>query len=124
MSVRVLIADDDPLFRETLRLLLDAEAGFEVVAEATNGDDAVRLATEVRPDAVLLDVQMGVLNGVEAADRIRTALPGALILIHTGLPTVLASTRSLELGFEIRDKYDLVETIRRLSSAPRLSGEA
>ncbi|MFF2389584.1 response regulator [Agromyces sp. NPDC058104] len=66
MSVRVLIADDQHLVRTGLRMILDAQPGIEVVAEAADGAEAVRLARGIRPDVCLLDIRMPVLDGLEA----------------------------------------------------------
>jgi DNA-binding NarL/FixJ family response regulator len=70
MSVTVLIVDDHPSFRASARTLLEAE-GFEVVGEAEDGAGAMRAARELRPDLVLLDVQLPDLDGFEVADRLR-----------------------------------------------------
>jgi DNA-binding NarL/FixJ family response regulator len=70
MSVRVLVADDQALVREGLLVLLRAQEGIEVVGEAVDGRDAVEKAAALRPDVVLMDVRMPVLNGLEATRRI------------------------------------------------------
>jgi YesN/AraC family two-component response regulator len=116
--VRVLIADDDELFLKALSLLLDAESGFEIVGVAHDGDEAVRLTLELEPDAVLLDVQMGALSGLDAAKQIREALPSTLIMVHSGAPTVDAYRESHRLGFNIRNKYELAGTISALLVKP------
>jgi len=69
-SLRLLIADDHEIFRAGLRGLLEAQPGWQVVAEATNGREAVAKAAETRPDVALLDIGMPVLNGLEAAHEI------------------------------------------------------
>jgi DNA-binding NarL/FixJ family response regulator len=70
MSVRVLVADDQALVREGLLVLLGAQEGIEVVGEAVDGRDAVEKAAALRPDVVLMDIRMPVLNGLEATRRI------------------------------------------------------
>lgn len=68
--IRILLADDHPIVREGLRAVLETQADFEVIAEAANGDEALRLARELRPDIVLLDLEMPVMDGVEAIRRL------------------------------------------------------
>lgn len=79
--IRVLIADDHALVREGIRHVLDAEPGIEVVAEASNGREAVELALHHRPDVVLLDITMPEETGLRAAARLRELLPGAKVLL-------------------------------------------
>ena len=83
-SVRILLADDHAIMRQGMRLLLEAEAGFSVVAEAADGEEALRLAQRVRPDIVVLDISMPRLHGVEAARHLRAALPQTKIVVLTG----------------------------------------
>ena len=70
-AIRVLIADDHNLFRAGVRGLLKGFGGMEVTGEAVNGHEAVALATQQRPDVLLMDVGMPGLNGIEAAQRVR-----------------------------------------------------
>ncbi len=81
--IRVLIADDQALFRRGLFVVLGTEDGVEVVAEAENGEEAVEKARELAPDVVLMDVRMPKVNGIEAAARIRADLPSTKILMLT-----------------------------------------
>ena len=81
--IRILLVDDHPLFREGVAHSLSATADFEIVGEAGNGRDAVRLAAELSPDMVLLDVSMPGIDGIAAAGQISAALPGVRIMMLT-----------------------------------------
>ncbi len=80
MSIRVLLADDHDIVREGLCALLESAAGIEVVAQASNGREAVSLARELRPDVAIMDVAMPDLNGVEATRKIREAIPSVRVV--------------------------------------------
>ena len=75
MAIRVLLVDDQALFREGLETLLSVHKDIQVVGQASNGQEAVEVAASVRPDVVLMDVRMPVLNGVRATRRLKKALP-------------------------------------------------
>ncbi len=81
--MRVLIADDHPLFRSGMRALLAADPDTEPVGEASSGEEAIELATELQPDVVLMDLQMPGINGIEATRRILHASPGIRVLAVT-----------------------------------------
>ena len=81
--IRVLIADDHPVYRDGLRHILAGWSDAELVGEATDGDQAVQLAARLRPDVVLMDLQMPGRSGVEATRAITTADPDAAVLLLT-----------------------------------------
>jgi DNA-binding NarL/FixJ family response regulator len=93
--IRILIADDYLPFRTMLRYLLAEEADFEVVGEAPDGEVAVRLAEELRPDVVMLDLAMPNLDGWEAIPLLRRSAPEARIVVLSGFPLNRMSDASL-----------------------------
>lgn len=116
--IRVLLADDQALMRAGFRALLDAEDDLEVVGEATDGTSAVQLSQRLRPDVVLMDVQMPGLDGIEATRRIAAdpdlAAIHVLILTNYGLDSyVFAALRAGASGFLLKDAdpTDLLQAI-------------
>lgn len=79
--IRVLICDDDETFRQALRLLLDGDERIEIVGNAPNGEEAVKMALLHRPDIVTMDIQMPVMDGVEATKQLRYLLPQVKIVL-------------------------------------------
>lgn len=118
--IRILLADDHTLVRRGLRLLLESQAGFSVVAEASDGQQAVKQAETNAPDVAVLDIAMPNLNGAEAAQRISTALPNVAIIIlsmHSDESYVLRALRAGAKGYLLKDSVegDLIEAIRAVS---------
>ena len=81
--LRVVLADDHPIVREGLRLLVNSESDMEVVGEARDGEEACRLAAELSPDVVVIDLSMPVVDGAEATERVRRACPAVRVLALT-----------------------------------------
>ncbi|MGB9639687.1 MAG: response regulator [Anaerolineales bacterium] len=81
--IRVLIVDDHPIVRKGLRTLLDHEADFQCVGEASNGEEAIELAMRLQPDVTLMDLVMSPVDGVQAIQRIKNQRPSACILVLT-----------------------------------------
>jgi DNA-binding NarL/FixJ family response regulator len=104
--IRVLLADDDPLFRSTVRELMDATPGLRVVAEAGTGREAVALAATGRPDVVLMDVRMPDLDGIAATAQITAAVRAPRLLVLTTFDLddyVYRALRAGASGFVLKD---------------------
>jgi DNA-binding NarL/FixJ family response regulator len=105
-TIRVLVADDQALFREALAALLSVQAGIEVVGEAANGREAVEAATRLEPDVVLMDLRMPVLDGVGATRQLPADRPGVRVLALTtfdGDEEVFAAVRAGAVGYLLKD---------------------
>ena len=125
--IRILIADDQLLVRAGFRSLLDAEDGIEVVGEAANGEEAVRLTTQHRPDVVLMDIRMPGMDGLEASRRILgdPALEGVHIVILTTFEAdeyIFDAIRLGASGFLVKDTEpaDLIKAIRVVAGGESL----
>jgi DNA-binding NarL/FixJ family response regulator len=94
----VLIADDEPLFIETIEALLAEDDRVEVVGTAGDGEEAVKLARSLAPDVILMDISMPTLDGIEAARKIREHEPAARILVLTGSSISADIDRSRQAG--------------------------
>lgn len=117
--VRVLIADDEPAFLETLRPLIEHQPELTVVAEAANGLVAIELADELRPDAVVIDLHMPLVDGVTAVARLRKDHPTLCLIALTGDPASELHRAVSEAGADaVLLKDDLVGTLLdRLTAA-------
>jgi DNA-binding NarL/FixJ family response regulator len=105
-KIKILIADDQKLIREGLKVLLEMEESFMVIGEASNGQQAVDLYIKLRPDIVLMDIQMPVINGVEAIKKILELDKEAKIIILTTFDDdeyVYEGLKSGALGYILKD---------------------
>ncbi len=119
MPIQILLADDHELVREGFRVLLE-RYGFQVVGEASDGFEAVRLAAKLKPDVALLDVSMPLLNGLDATREITRVSPKTRILIltmYTEDHYVLEAIRAGAAGFILKTRAgkDLTEAVQRVS---------
>jgi DNA-binding NarL/FixJ family response regulator len=126
---RVLLADDQALVRVGLRKILESEPDVEVVAEAADGEDAVHEARLHRPDVVLMDIRMPVLDGIEATRRIVSTQPATRVLVLTtfGLDTyVFDALRAGASGFMLKDAppEELVAAVRIVANGDALLAPA
>jgi DNA-binding NarL/FixJ family response regulator len=104
--IRVILADDHDVVRRGLAMVLEVDREFTVVAEARNGQEAIESATRMRPDLVLLDVKMPVVDGIQAAQCIKQEAPEVRILMLTGIsasPSNLAMFRGAADGYILKD---------------------
>ena len=98
MKTRILIADDHAMLREGMRNLLEKEKDFELVGEAADGEEAVRLAGKLKPDIIIMDIVMPKLNGIEATKQIKQVSPATAILILTAYSDIRYIIGLLEAG--------------------------
>ncbi len=117
MPIRILIVEDQRIVREGLIALLEDEAEVEIVGEANNGQEAVELFARLQPDVVLMDLQMPVMDGPEATQRIREQAPDARILVLTTYATdefIFKALRAGAKGYLLKDTSadELIAAIR------------
>lgn len=131
MPARILLADDHQIVREGFRVILE-RAGFEVIAEAPDGWEAVRLAKKHQPDVVVMDVSMPLLNGMDAAQAIIAASPRVnvvLLTVHLEQHYVVAALRAGVRGYVVKTQAagELLDAIREVLAggmylSPRVAG--
>ena len=122
--IRVLTVDDHPLLREGIAALVNAQSDMKLVAEASNGLEAVEKFRLHRPDVTLMDIQMPGINGVEAISRIQTEFPGARIIVlttYSGDTQVVAALRAGARGYILKGQVhrELLETIRAVHAGQK-----
>lgn len=116
-SVRILLADDHTILRKGLRLLLEREPDFHVIAEAANGREAVERALQHTPEVVLMDIAMPLLNGIEATKRISVESPRTAVIIlsvHSDEAYILRALKAGARGYLLKDsaEQDLIQAVR------------
>jgi DNA-binding NarL/FixJ family response regulator len=98
--ISVLLADDHAILLDGLRVVLEAEGDLKVVGRASNGEDAVRLARQLRPDVAIVDIKMPVMNGIDATRRIRESSPSTRVLILSAHDSAHYVDQALRAGAE------------------------
>ncbi|HLW81941.1 MAG TPA: response regulator transcription factor [Candidatus Acidoferrales bacterium] len=119
MPIQVLLADDHQIVRQSLKVLLEKE-GLKIIGEASNGQEAVRLAESMHPDVAVLDVSMAVLNGIDAAKEIQKVSPQTktiFLTVHDEDPYLLDALRVGAKGYVVKTHAaeNLVQAIREAS---------
>ncbi|MBD2256035.1 response regulator transcription factor [Pseudanabaena sp. FACHB-2040] len=123
-SIRLLLADDHPVVRQGLALILDSEEDMAVVAQASNGQEAADLFRQHQPDVALLDLRMPLLNGVEATAAIRAEFPTACIILLTtydGDEDIYQGLRAGAKSYLLKDTpcEEIIEAIRQVCQGRR-----
>jgi DNA-binding NarL/FixJ family response regulator len=126
-SIRVLIADDHPLFRDGMRGLLGSLPDMEVVGEASSGEQAMELARELQPDVILMDIQMPGINGIEATREILHMSPRIGVLVVTMFEdddSVFAAMRAGARGYLLKDSsgQEVGHAVRAVASGEAIFG--
>jgi DNA-binding NarL/FixJ family response regulator len=122
--ISVLLADDHAILLDGLRLLLETEGDLKVVGSATNGEEAVRLASQLRPDIAIVDIKMPVMDGIEATRRIRESSPSTLVVIlsaHVSSHYVDRALRAGAEGYVLKGSAgpELLKAVRAVSEGKR-----
>ena len=123
--IRILIADDHPIVRQGMEVVLGAQADFDLVAQASNGQEAIQLAQETQPDVIIMDLQMPVKDGLTAIEEINLSGSTAQILVLTSFPDdekVFAAIQVGAVGYLLKDSspeqlLDAICTVNRGESA-------
>ncbi|MFN8511721.1 MAG: response regulator transcription factor [Chloroflexia bacterium] len=124
MTIRVLLVDDHSVVRQGLRMFLDLDSDLEVVGEATDGAEGVRLARELRPDVVIMDLLMPVMDGITAIGHLKQELPDTEIIALTSVledEKVIGAVKAGAIGYLLKDTQ-ADELIRAIKGAA--AGEA
>jgi len=119
--IRIVIADDHTILRNGLRLLLERHSDLIVVAEASNGREAVELVLQQPPDVIIMDIAMPTLNGIEAARRISASQPKTAVIIlsvHSDESYILRALRAGARGYLLKDsaEADLIQAVRSVAT--------
>lgn len=125
MPIRLLIADDERLFRQSLKILLETGTDIHVVAEAANGQEAVRLARDTAPDLAILDVDMPRMDGIKAIRLIRAISPATrtlMLSVHHEDDKIRAAIRAGAVGYVLKDadRDEFIDIIRRTCAGEML----
>lgn len=118
---RVLIVDDSDIFRRSLRAMIESHRGYEVCGEADHGEDATRRAQELQPDAIVIDISLPGINGIEATRAIRAKLPHAKIVamsLHESKELIKAVKAAGASGYVLKSSAepDLIDAINAATS--------
>lgn len=128
-SIRVVIADDHPVFRDGMRSILATTSAVEVVGEATTGIEAVAIARRTSPDVIVMDLHMPQRSGIEATRQITSSQPGTAVLVLTMLEdddSVFAALRAGARGYLLKgaNEHEILRGIHAVAAGEAIFGEA
>ena len=120
-KITIMLADDHPLLRQALADILNRQADFEIIAEAGDGEEAVKLATELVPDVVIMDISMPKLNGLEATRQIKAKCPNVAILVltvHSDSEHILGILEAGAAGYLTKSVFgeEVINAVRGVAS--------
>lgn len=116
-KIRILLVDDQTMFRDGMRVLLGSQKDLEVVGEAGNGEEAIKKAAQIKPDVILMDLRMPIMDGATATRQIKTSLPECRVIVLTTFDEdafVFEALRAGAIGYLLKDAATdkLYEAIR------------
>jgi len=120
-SIKIILADDHPLMRQALRTLLEKQPDFKIIGEASDGEEAVRLAIELVPDVMIMDISMPKINGLEAIKQIKAKVPTIAVLVltvHSDSEHILSILQAGASGYLTKSVYgeDVIRSIRAIAA--------
>jgi len=124
MSVKILLADDHPIVRQGLRTLLQAEAGFVMVGEASTGLEALQLVERSKPDVLIIDLMMPGMNGLEVLRQVNKLFPNVRVIVlsmHSNEAYVLEALKHGAAGYVLKESNsaDLIQAVREVIAGRR-----
>ncbi len=119
-TIKIILADDHPLMRQALRAVLEKQPDFEIMGEASDGEEAVELAIKLNPNVMIMDISMPKLNGLEATKQIKAKIPSVAVLVltvHSDSEHILSILHAGASGYLIKSVYgeEVIRSVRAIA---------